>query len=168
MYPGIVAFYHREVRLRERLGFLPPLTVVAHDEGGAVDTIRFNRIPKPFDDADKREYARLLAALAEAVRAGDLAGVGRVATRSAVMNTKLRPRRDFDAVHRLCRDVDGIGLVLAHSGTTLGILLADSDPERAAKVDYVRQACAGMPGGVSVHRSLGPGELRAGELGWGG
>lgn len=154
MYDGIVAFCHREVRLRERLGVLPALTVVAHDEGGVVDTIRFNRLSKPFDDADKREYARLLAVLTDAVRSGDLSTVGEVTTRSAQLNAKLRPRRDFDLMHRLCRDVDGHGLVIAHSGTTLGIMLDDDDPECAAKVGHVRRACAGVPGAVSVHRSL--------------
>ncbi|WP_328419158.1 kinase [Micromonospora sp. NBC_00389] len=159
MYDGIVAFHHREVRLRERIGVLPPLTVVAHDEGGAVDTIRFNRIPKPFDEADKREYARLLAALTAAVRAGDLPAVGEVTTRSAVLNGKLRPRRHFDVLHRLCREVDGYGLVIAHSGTALGVLLDRDDPERAAKIDHVRAACVALPGTVTVHRSLGTGEL---------
>ncbi|MCX5066821.1 kinase [Micromonospora lupini] len=162
MYDGVVAFYHREVRLRERIGVLPPLTVVAHDEGGAVDTIRFNRIPKPFDDADKQEYARLLAALTAAVRAGDLPAVGRVTTRSAELNGKLRPRRHFDVLHRLCREVDGYGLVIAHSGTALGVLLAEDDPERAAKIDHVRAACAALPGQVTVHRSLGADELSGG------
>ncbi|MET8309669.1 kinase [Micromonospora sp. NPDC005173] len=159
MYDGIVAFHHREVRLRERIGVLPPLTVVAHDEGGAVDTVRFNRIPKPFDEADKREYARLLAALTAAVRAGDLPAVGEVTTRSAVLNGKLRPRRHFDVLHRLCREVDGYGLVIAHSGTALGVLLDRDDPERAAKIDHVRAACVALPGTVTVHRSLGTGEL---------
>ncbi|PWR11336.1 kinase [Micromonospora acroterricola] len=158
MYDGIVAFHHREVRLRERIGVLPPLTVVAHDEGGTVDTIRFNRIPKPFDQADKREYARLLAALTEAVRAADLPAVGEVTTRSAVLNGKLRPRRHLDVLHRLCREVDGHGLVIAHSGTALGVLFDQTDPERAAKIEHVRTGCAALPGTVTVHRSLGPGE----------
>jgi uncharacterized protein involved in propanediol utilization len=158
MYDGIVAFHHREVRLRERIGVLPPLTVVAHDEGGVVDTVGFNRIRKPFDDADKREYARLLATLTVAVRAGDLTGVGAVSTRSAELNGKLRPRRHVDVLRRLCREVDGHGLVIAHSGTALGILLDHGDPERAAKIDHVRAGCAALPGTVTVHRSLGPDE----------
>ncbi|MEV4657874.1 kinase [Micromonospora sp. NPDC049301] len=162
MYDGIVAFHHREVRLRERIGVLPPLTVVAHDEGGTVDTVRFNRIPKPFDQADKREYARLLTALTTAVRAADLPAVGEVTTRSAVLNGKLRPRRHFDVLHRLCREVDGHGLVIAHSGTALGVLLDQADPERAAKIDHVRTGCAALPGTVTVHRSLGADDLSGG------
>src|SRR4029079_11819053 len=48
MYPGVVSFYHRQVQLREFLGQLPGLTIVSIDEGGEVDTVEFNKIPKPF------------------------------------------------------------------------------------------------------------------------
>ncbi|GAB2715885.1 kinase [Streptomyces bullii] len=160
MYPGIVAFYHREVRLRERLGFLPPLTIVAHDAGGMVDTVRFNQSRKPRGEADKREYARLLRVLADAVRSGDLRTVGDVSTRSAVMHSTLSPRGHFGDLLRICRDVDGLGLVLAHSGTNLGVLLPGDAEEHADAVEYVEKSCAAFTGSVSVYRSLGPESAR--------
>ena len=155
MYPGIVAFYHREVRLREHLGHLPPLTVVGHDCGGMVDTVAFNRSKKPRSDGDKREYQHLLDQIATAVRAGDLPTVGAVATRSAEMNSTQSPRRHYGDLLRLCRDVGGLGLVLAHSGTNLGILLAGDIDERTDDIAYLRRSCAAFPGAVSVYRSLG-------------
>jgi uncharacterized protein involved in propanediol utilization len=153
MYDGAVAFYHRAVRLRARLGFLPELAVVAHDEGGQVDTIQFNRLPKPFGADDKVEYGRLLAELGDGVQAGHLPTVGAVATRSALMNARIRRRANFAAVHRACRDVDGFGLVIAHSGTMLGILLDAADLELAAKTQHVRSALRSLRGAVSVHRT---------------
>jgi uncharacterized protein involved in propanediol utilization len=150
MYPGIVVFYHREVRLRERLGLLPRLSIVAHDEGGIVDTVRFNRRVKPFTEADKREYQSLLDTLTTAVRGGDLAAVGAVATRSACLNTKVLPRRDLDRMGRICREVGGLGLMATHSGTQLGVLLADE-----AGVAHALRLCRQLPGSVSVYRSLG-------------
>jgi uncharacterized protein involved in propanediol utilization len=154
MYDGIVAFYHREVRLHSRLGTLPPLTIIGHDEGGQVDTISHNRRTKTFDAAEKREYGRLLSALAEAVRNGDLRGVGQVSTRSTVMNSKVRTRRDLDHLKRVCAEVDGLGLVLAHSGTMLGILIAGDDPDRYAKTEHVAVSCAPLGGEVAIFRSL--------------
>ncbi|MFF2081818.1 kinase [Kitasatospora sp. NPDC058162] len=154
MYEGVVAFYHRAVRLRERLGRLPELTVVAHDEGGEIDTIGFNRIPKPFSPADKEGYGEQLAVLAEAIRGGDLRTVGRVATWSAEMNGRLRRRGHLEDMRRLCAEIEGFGLVLAHSGTMLGILLAGDDTERDSKIAHVRASCAPWNGSVSVHRSL--------------
>ncbi|MFE1787524.1 kinase [Streptomyces sp. NPDC059525] len=155
MYDEIVAFHHREVRLGRRLGVLPPLTVVAHDEGGQVDTVAHNRRARAIDAADREEYARLLARLTDAVACGDLAEVGAVATRSAEMNAQRRRRAGFAELHALCREVDGLGLVLAHSGTMLGVLLEADDPALAGKTEHIRAGCAPLGGEVSVHRSLG-------------
>ncbi len=159
MYDEIVAFHHREVRLGRRLGTLPPLTVVAHDEGGQVDTVRHNRRPRTFDAATREEYAALLDRLTGAVADGDLRAVGAVATRSAELNARLRPRGGFEELRAICREVDGLGLVLAHSGTMLGVLLESADPALAGKTAHVRAACAALGGEVSVHRSLGTGDV---------
>jgi uncharacterized protein involved in propanediol utilization len=145
------------VRLCRPLGRLPPLTIVAHDEGGQVDTISHSRLPNPFSAADEREYARLLDELTEAIAAGDLPAVGRISTRSAVLNSKSRARYDVDALQRACHEVDGLGLVLAHSGTMLGVVLGADDPELAGKIQHMRAVCEPLGGQVSVYRSLGAG-----------
>lgn len=154
MYDGIVAFYHREVRLCDVLGTLPPLAVIGHDEGGVVDTIKHNRTKKPFALGDKREYARLLVDLADAVACTDLRAVGTIATRSAELNAKIRVRRGFPELRRACAAVGGFGLVLAHSGTMLGILLDGTDPELTVKTEYVRADLAQLGGRVTALRSL--------------
>lgn len=155
MYSGVVAYHHREVRLRERIGRLPAMTIVGVDEGGQVDTIAFNRIRKPFDKADQAEYATLLAAVAAAIRAGDLSGVGAVATRSATLNQKLRPKRLLEPVRRLCAEVGGLGVVAAHSGTALGILFAADDARHAEKVELACRGGQAIAGNVHIYRSLG-------------
>ncbi|MGI5341225.1 kinase [Streptomyces sp. CA-181903] len=155
MYAGIVSYYHREVRLKERLGTLPPLTIVAHDTGGMVDTVRYNHAARAPGHRARREYATLLGTLSDAVRGGDLAAVGRVATRSAELHLGQDPDLRFTRMRAVCREVGGLGLVIAHSGTYLGILLGehrDDDPER---IERVRARCADLPGAVSVFRSLG-------------
>ncbi|AZM58043.1 kinase [Streptomyces sp. WAC 01529] len=154
LYPAIVAFHHRSVRLRAVLGSLPAMAVVGVDEGGSVDTVDFNRIPKPFTAADRRVYAELLARLSDAVRARDLAEVGRVATRSALMNQRLRHKRLLEPVRAICREVGGLGVAVGHSGTTLGILLDATDPAYTRRVTAAAQACGELAGGVSVYRTL--------------
>ncbi|MER7664205.1 MULTISPECIES: kinase [unclassified Streptomyces] len=154
LYPGIVAFHHRSVRLRAVLGSLPAMTVVGIDEGGAVDTVDFNRIPKPFTSADRHEYARLLDRLAGAIRTGDLAEAGRVATRSALMNQSLRHKRSLERMREICREVGGLGVAVGHSGTTLGVLLDATDPACPHRATAAAQACTELAGGVSVYRTL--------------
>ncbi|MEU9118435.1 kinase [Streptomyces sp. NPDC048506] len=154
LYPGIVAFYHRRVALHSRLGPLPSMTVVGVDEGGEIDTVAFNRIPKPFSAADRAEYARLLERITTAVAAADLAEVGAVATRSALMNQVLRPKRTLEPMIEVCRQVGGLGVVVGHSGTSLGVLLDTADPSYPQRVVDAASACSELVGNVTVYRTL--------------
>nr|WP_306335181.1 kinase [Streptomyces sp. KL118A] len=163
LYPAIVAYHHRSVRLRAVLGSLPAMAVVGVDEGGSVDTVDFNRIPKPFTAADRHAYAGLLGRLTDAVRGHDLAEVGRIATRSALMNQSLRHKRSLEPMRAICREVGGLGVAVGHSGTTLGILLDATDPAYTRRVTAAAQACGeladGVAGGVSVYRTLSFGSV---------
>jgi L-threonine kinase len=163
MYHGVVAFHHREVRLRERLGHLPPLTVVGIDEGGEVDTVGFNKVPKVFSAEQRRTYERLLVMLSGAIRAVDVAGIGEVTTRSAVMNQRLCPKRTLEEMLGICREVGGVGVVAAHSGTALGVLLAAEHPGHHERLRRTRRACATLAGTVWVDHCL-PGAATSGYL----
>jgi uncharacterized protein involved in propanediol utilization len=154
MYPGVVAFYHREVRLRAWLGHLPPLTVVSIDEGGEVDTVGFNRRPKDYSAQDKLTYERLLTELSAAIRHGDVAAIGRVATHSALMNQRLCPKRALEHMLAVCQAVDALGVVTAHSGTALGLLLSDAAPDYENRLEKARLACSELSGTVWVDHCL--------------
>ena len=157
MYAGVVAFHHREVRLRAHLGHLPPMTIVGIDEGGSVSTLRFNKRRKTFSPTTRDTYARLLATLSAAVRAGDTAAIGRVATESARLNQRFCPKRTLDRMIAICRAAGGLGVVTTHSGTALGVLLDDSRPGHHDRLEWTKQACAAVTGTVWVDRSL-PGD----------
>lgn len=154
LYPAIVAFHHRAVRLRAVLGSLPAMTVVGIDEGGEVDTVDFNRIPKSCSTAQGYEYARLLDRLADAIPRHDLAEVGRVATRSALMNQRLRYKRSLEPMLEICREVGGLGVAVGHSGTTLGVLLDSRDPSCTRRATEAARACGELAGNVAVYRTL--------------
>lgn len=123
MYEGVVSFYHRQGVLRNFLGHLPPLVIIAVDEGGCVDTIEFNKRPKPFSRVEQLEYESLLIRLEQAIICGDLIVIGEVATRSAIMNQKLLPKAQLDLMLYLGKQYDALGVVVAHSGTYIGLLM---------------------------------------------
>jgi len=154
MYSSIVAFYHRKVQLREQLGSLPSLTIVGIDEGGEVDTVEFNRIPKLFSAAKKQEYERLLVQIASAIQSKDVSTVGQIATQSALMNQKLQPKRTLDAMIAICQSVRGLGVIAAHSGTMLGLLLSPDAPNYRQQLMDARAACEVLAGNVSIYHSL--------------
>ncbi|MBQ0927093.1 GHMP family kinase ATP-binding protein [Saccharopolyspora endophytica] len=153
MHPGVVLFDHRRVRLRTRLGSVPPATVVAVDEGGLVDTVAHNRRGRRVSPALAVEYARLADDLTTAVGAQDLAAVGAVATRSAVLNQRWLPKRNLDALIRIAGELGAAGVVCTHSGTMAGLLLDAGDPGHADALTAARAACARLPGTTSVYRS---------------
>jgi uncharacterized protein involved in propanediol utilization len=147
MYPGVVAFEHRNVALLARLGDLPPMTIVGIDEGGAVDTVAFNTIPKNFTAEERYEYARLLDEIRTAVKTGDAAAIGRVATHSAHLNQRLCRKRTLDAMTTLSAEVGGVGVVTAHSGSAIGLMIPNDIPGFRSRLAEAITRC-----GQLVHR----------------
>ncbi|QKG84616.1 kinase [Kroppenstedtia pulmonis] len=153
MYPGVVSFYHKRVQLKEYLGNLPPLTVVSIDEGGEVDTIQFNQIPKPFSDIEKRQFDELLDILTRAVREQDIEMIGRVATKSAILNQMLKPKKYLHATIQICDDIGGLGIIATHSGTCLGILLSPEDHAYQQKLHTCQEKLRELQDRVNIYYS---------------
>jgi uncharacterized protein involved in propanediol utilization len=160
LYPGVVAFHHRSARLRAFLGSLPPLIIVAIDEGGQVDTVAYNRVPKRFTATRRAEYTVLLDRVSAALTRGDLATIGAVATRSALLNQDFNPKRHLEPMIGICVRNGGLGVVNAHSGTTLGILIDATDPRSPDQAAAVANECCALTGAVEVYRTLSFGPAR--------
>lgn len=154
MYPGVVSFFHVEVKLNGVLGNIPPITIVSIDEGGEVDTIHLNKIPKPFTREECEEYQRLLDKITLAIKNKDLQTIGEVATRSAILNQKLRPKKYLDQVISICEEIGGLGVAVAHSGTYIGILLSNHDEEYSLKFEQAKQRLNEISSDVYVYQSI--------------
>lgn len=123
MHPGVVAYLHQEVRLLDALGPMPPMTLVAVDEGGEVETLALHRQPPEYSSAERDEFACLLGKLRRAFVQRDTPAIGAVATRSAQLNQRLLPKRLLEAMMAVAANVGAAGVVAAHSGTYLGIIV---------------------------------------------
>ncbi|WP_379138146.1 kinase [Paenibacillus sp. sgz500958] len=153
MYEGVVSFYHRMVQVNEFLGDLPKLTIIGFDEGGEVDTIDFNKLPKPFTQQEKSEYDELRRKISKAIRQGDIKVIGEVATRSAVLNQKLRHKKFFNLILDICTEVEGLGVVAAHSGTCLGILLSPDHEGYETKLNTAYTALRLLGGEITIYQT---------------
>lgn len=153
MYGGIVSFYHREGALRKFLGHLPPLTIVALDEGGQVDTVELNRRPKPSSRARRAEYEDLLLEMEQAVARGDLRSIGKVSTRSAVMNQEVLSKSQLDLLLDLRGRYEALGVVATHSGTQLGLLLDPGSPGYLRDLPAVAAELTRHSSNVSVYHT---------------
>ena len=144
LFPGIVAFDHREGRWLEMLGEPPPVAIVLLDPGGTVDTVAYNAVDRSAVLRRTESATREALAMARvAVRSGDVALLGAAATLSAQTHQRVLPNPLLGPAIAAAREVGGVGVCLAHSGTAVGILFdaRRADP-KAARVWLARRlAC---------------------------
>ncbi|NLC76470.1 MAG: GHMP kinase [Clostridia bacterium] len=127
MFPGLVLFDHREGKWFEELGEAPAINILIADPGGVVDTVTFNRDDYLAKMNRKKEpqVKEALRLVKEGLASGDLHKIGRGATESALANQELLPKPDLPQMLRWAEEVKALGVNVAHSGTVMGILLAE-------------------------------------------
>ncbi len=151
MYEGVVSFHQREGIVRGRLGTLPPLTIVALDEGGRAETIELCKHRGGHGAGRLAEYERLLLDLGRAVKQRHLPSVGDVATRSAVLNQDVLPKESLGLFLDLRARHDALGVVATHSGTCLGLLVDPGSPRYPEVLTgLIDELLAGRGRGASV------------------
>lgn len=139
MYDGIVSFHPVRGQLKRHLGPVPKLVIVALDEGGTVDTVKFNQLPHRMDLHHTTDFSRLLERAERAVQANDVWGMGQAATQSAMENQKLLPKRYLELFLKLRSKYSLPGVVVAHSGTYIGMLLDPLDVRCRQQLDRLKE-----------------------------
>ncbi|RWL87599.1 MAG: hypothetical protein EOR68_33190 [Mesorhizobium sp.] len=123
MYPGVVAYQQRTCRLLSFLGQMPPLAIVGIDEGGTVETVDYDQRRGEISDSHRAEYHQLLDRARIAIPRRDTATIGRIATASALLHQERAPKEHLDSMLKASEATDALGVIVAHSGTMIGILL---------------------------------------------
>lgn len=155
MYHEFVTFFHRKVELVRRLGFPARLKVVALDAGGQVDTIEYNQRHSQFTDEECAEYADLLTSLESAIRGNDLQRLGRITTRSAILNQRRNPNRYLERALTIQQHTQALGVVVAHSGPCLGLLFPH-EPVWERQITRAKALLAELTDQVFMVESLVP------------
>jgi L-threonine kinase len=136
MYDEVVAYDYIHGELIESFGVLPPFIFVGMDLGGAVDTIEFNQFEKDYNRHDQHHFLEAYEWVKEGFRKKNLAFICKAATLSARINQKILPKPSFYEFEKLAHSCQG-GIVVAHSGTMVGILLDKKIPNRNEVVLHV-------------------------------
>jgi L-threonine kinase len=130
MYPGSVAYAHREGRLLESFGPLPRFRALVVLCGEDVDTVAFDAQRAHFRYSAEAEQ-RLLTAwrmVREAIRSADVRLMAQAGMISAEINQELLPKPLFAEIRGVVESLGAAGLLAAHSGSLLGVVL---DPDAA-------------------------------------
>jgi uncharacterized protein involved in propanediol utilization len=134
--PGrAVLFAQRRGSLLQDLGGpLPEIRVLGFNtEGGhGVETLTLPPIDYSWREVES--FQPILGLLRRAVEEQDAGLLGRVASASAEINQRHRPKRNLPQVFRLAKCVGAVGVQVAHSGTVAGLLFhpRDDAPRRIA------------------------------------
>jgi len=131
----VVLFAHRDGVVLETLGHrLPPMIVVGCDTapGAVVDTLGLQ--PAEYNDQEIGAFQVLRAALRRAIATDDVALLGRVTTASARINQRFLPKPYLEQLLELCRQHEGCGVQVAHSGTVAGLIFDSRRPDAESGV----------------------------------
>ncbi len=145
MYPESVAYAHREGRLLERMGRLPPFRALVVLDGQTIDTVEFDkwRHNIRYTPEEIEELRQAYETIREANRRRDLAMAARACTTSARINNRFVPKPLFAQMFSLVEQGLGEGLIAAHSGTALSLILDPSRPDASQRyAEALRQVDA--------------------------
>lgn len=121
IFPGLTTFDHREGRWLRFLGEPPPLQVAVFDLGGQVDTISFHACDG-YRELSGRSFGAIFRRFCRGVATGEAAVLGQAATDSAFLHQAVLPKAQLPDFQRIAREAGACGLVVAHSGTLVGLL----------------------------------------------
>jgi L-threonine kinase len=133
MYPGCVVYNHRQGKLLESLGVLPPVEILAVDLGAQVDTLQFNQIPKNYTPAELEQIETAYQLLKIGMKEKDLEKIGLAATQSARVNQRLLPKADLELLIEIAGMAGAYGVNVAHSGTIAGLLFAAGEKNKLSQ-----------------------------------
>lgn len=124
-FKGVVQFDYREGRLIREMGLCPAMQILVYDCGGEVDTMLFNS-RNDLVDLQKSNETKIKEALSlfkEGIRLQSLDLIGRAASMSSFANQKILYKKPLDDFYHLGLEQGGKGVICAHSGTVLGLIL---------------------------------------------
>ncbi len=135
-FEGIVQFDYRQGKLIRPMGLCPAMDILIYDCGGEVDTMAFNSRADLIllQKENEREIQKALTLLERGIAQQSIEDIGTAATISAFCNQKILYKKQLDAFYQVGKEAGGHGVVCAHSGTVLGLIV-----ESGMDVTVIRQ-----------------------------
>lgn len=128
-YKGIVQFDYRRGRLIQQLGAAPSMKILVFDCGGEIDTLAFNSRSDlvSMQKESEKEIAKAMELFLDGMKTGNVSEIGKAATISAFANQRILPKDALNLFYQSGMEAGGRGVIAAHSGTVLGLLLGEGD-----------------------------------------
>lgn len=140
MYPGVVSYYYKQVKLNKTLGTIKGAVILGVDEGGEIDTVQYNKVKRDFSEYEKQRYDQLHNAIEKAIRNNDIGMLGQISTDSSHLNQRFNHKKLLNEFIEISKSLQLPGIVVAHSGTYIGFLLDSTNPHFQKQVSEVKKA----------------------------
>lgn len=134
-FKGIVQFDYREGKVIQSLGSAPAMNILIYDTGGEINTIDFNSRPDLLllQKKNESQIAEALSLFKEGMKEQSIEKIGKASTMSAFLNQEILYKKELSLFYKIGMESGGKGVICAHSGTILGLILSPSDDIRAIK-----------------------------------
>lgn len=131
-FEGIVQFDYRQGKLIRPMGLCPAMDILIYDCGGEVDTMTFNSRNDliALQKSNEKEIAKAVSLFERGIRQQSIENIGKAASISAFCNQKILYKKQLDDFNRVGVAAGGKGIVCAHSGTVLGLILPHGTDEK--------------------------------------
>ncbi|OUB80921.1 GHMP family kinase ATP-binding protein [Bacillus wiedmannii] len=125
MYQSSVVYDFFKGRLLEDIGPLMSMRLIIIDNGEAVDTVNFKRVPYTLNEMTQILEAYRLAI--SGIKNQDIGLLGRATTISAKVNQRRHYKREFEDIINIFSELGACGISVAHSGSILSLLFDVND-----------------------------------------
>jgi uncharacterized protein involved in propanediol utilization len=152
-----VLFAYREGEILEDFGrSVPAFEVIGidSDQQRTFDTVANGVVEYSMHEIE--EFNRLVGQIRKAMNEGRKGLLASVATASAIINQRHRPKPLFPEIYRLAALSRALGVAVAHSGTIVGVLLDPDDDRVDSKAERIARELQRITGANPLRFRSGP------------
>jgi L-threonine kinase len=139
MFEQLNLFNHIEGSVLKELGGTVEAELIIIDFHGGIDTMTFNETQDDYSPQDLAVFGEIVALFEQGVETGNLKAIGEACTRSAYLNQKRLKKPYLDQLDRLSREFGGLGMVVGHSGTVIGIMFETGNCEEIPLIAAIKK-----------------------------
>ena len=135
----------------------PPIEILGFDADSGGDGIKTLELPpRNYSQNDQERLSDLRQSARRALSQGDVTLLGRIATASAKINQQFSEKPLLDETIKLCNEFGGAGIIIAHSGTMMGIMFHPASFPSGNELKLLLQQVESLGSFDVKHYSTGP------------
>ncbi|WKY47451.1 GHMP kinase [Eubacteriaceae bacterium ES3] len=139
MFEKLNLFNHITGQVLKELDGLIEANLMIVDFCGGIDTMTFNESQDDYSQKDLGIFRKIISEFEQGLADNDLKKIGRACTLSAYLNQKRLPKKHLDLMVDLMEECGGLGTVIGHSGTVIGVMYEENAFDKVLFLEGVKK-----------------------------